>query len=261
MESHGPCSGSGSPAFHTPRPLGPRDRRRSTVVEPLRRPPRSPWPHTAGRRYAQKPMDAWTCGTEKPGRSCRTFQMPESRQVSRSGRPAHRRPGQCARRCGPAAGGQPAPPDAKKTAPTLLRDTARGSCTPSRAARRHACQILTGASTGVKPAKRRRSSASMAALVIWSELCVSPLAYGRGGWCPGSRLLRPSCWRSLQHGGGRGTARPVLAARELPHRQTLAAAAPEAVRTEAVEEPPPSPCPLARWTDAMCASSSAPLAP
>lgn len=149
----------------------------------------------------------------------------------------------------------------RSTGPTLPRDTDPGSCRPSRAARRRACQILTGASTGVKPAKRRRSSASMATLVIWSELCVSPLAYGRGACCPGSRLLLPSCWRSLQHGGGRGTARPGLVARELPHRQTLAAAAAEAVRTETVREPLPSPCPSASWTGAMCASSSVPSAP
>lgn len=266
MESHAPSSGPGTPSFHAPRSFGPNDRRRSPVAQTTREPlavhsrPTGP-PPARWRTAACTDKGALNCGTEKPGGSCRPFRAPEGRRVRRSGRPTDRRPDRGASGCGQAAGGLPAPPDAKHTVPTLPRDTDPGSCRPSRAARRRACQILTGASTGVKPAKRRRSSASMATLVIWSELCVSPLAYGRGACCPGSRLLLPSCWRSLQHGGGRGTARPGLVARELPHRQTLAAAAAEAVRTETVREPLPSPCPSASWTGAMCASSSVPSAP
>lgn len=220
MKSHAPSCGPGTPAMHPAlwgRTIGGAAPWRNRCADhPGVRGRTQP----ADRPIARQMEDgsthregSWDCGTRRPGCSCRSFRAPESRRVRRSGRPTPRRPGRCAGRCGQAAGGQPAPADAKHTAPTLPCDTALWSCRPSRTARRRACQILTGASTGVKPAKRRRSSASMATLVIWSELCVSPLAYGRGGWCPGSRLLRPSCWRSLQHGGGRGTARPGLAAR------------------------------------------------
>lgn len=250
----------------------------------------------AHRRQADPPPARWMAAVCTETRECLAlrhgktgeaapFRVPESGTNGRNWRLADRWPGRCAGWCGWATGGQALPPQAKQAAstlqracracvapktgpgprpgrpsakaPALQRDTGPGSCAPSSTAGRFACQILTGASTGVKPAKKRRGSASMATLVIWSELCVSPLAYGRGGWCPGSRSLLPSCWWSLQHGGGRGTARPGLGPQRLPHRQTLAAVVAEAV-PEMVRSPPPSRCLSAWWTGAMCVSSSVP---